>query len=297
MKIVLTGATGFLGKELLNYLITCQYKIVLVKRKTTDLKVIFKCHGQIDSYDFDKLDDLFAEHTDIDAVVHAATDYGVDELNLTSVFWANEALPIKLIELAIKNKVKLFINIDTFFVKSRKVKYNYLQSYILSKRQFLEWGKYLANSQKISFSNIRLFHLYGPGDRGHKFIPNIVKRCLQGGEIDLTKGDQKRDFIYISDAVSAVGMIIKNNICKKLKFRHYDIGTGESISIKEIILTVKALSKSNIILNFGALPYRKGEFNDIYANTLAIRKIDWAPKIDIKTGLLNVINESNKVSN
>ena len=297
MKIILTGATGFLGKELLNNLIACQYKIVLVKRKTTDIKDIFECNVQIDSYDFDSLEDLFDDHTDVDAVVHAATDYGLDDFNLTRVFWANEALPIKLIELAIKNKVKLFINIDTFFSKYRKNEYNYLQSYTLSKRQFLEWGKYLANSQKISFSNIRLFHLYGPGDRGHKFIPTIVKRCLQGGEIDLTEGDQKRDFIYISDAVSAVGVIIKNNICKKLKFRHYDIGTGESISIKEIVLIIKALTKSNIILNFGALPYRKGEFNDIYANTLAIRKIDWAPKIDIKTGLLKVINESNKVSN
>ncbi|HCJ12439.1 MAG: hypothetical protein A2Y14_05370 [Verrucomicrobia bacterium GWF2_51_19] len=205
MKIILTGATGFLGTQLLEYFFEKNYQVVIIKRRSTNLKPLVERFGKLEAWDNegDELNDLFRIHPDLDTIVHAATDYGRDSASPTKTFWANEAFPVKLLDLAIQHKVKLFVNMDTFFnTQLRKTEYDYLGAYTLSKRHFQEWGKHCSDAGRIRFVNLRLFHLYGSGDAHDKFVSSIVKRCLAGEEIDLTDGEQKRDFIGLCLKIS-----------------------------------------------------------------------------------------------
>lgn len=290
MKILLTGATGFLGTHLLADFLNRNYKVLITKRASTDLGPLFQRFGNLEAWDTDKLENIFTTHPDVDAIVHAATDYGRDSSSPTATFWANEAFPIRLIELAIRHDIALFINMDTFF-NSDKVSYDYLGAYTLSKRHFQEWGQHCASMGRIGFANLRLFHLYGPGDGRQKFVPAMVERCLAGEEIDLTDGKQKRDFIHIDDAVAAVNAVLEVEAGRGGGYRHYDVGTGTSLCIRDFIETVKRLCCSSAKLNFGALPNRKGEFQNACAEPEALRTLGWIPRVDIEAGILTVIED------
>lgn len=290
MKILLTGATGFLGTHLLAEFLNLNYKVLITKRASTDLGPLFQRFGNLETWDTEELEKIFTTHPDVDAIVHAATDYGHDSSSPTVTFWANEAFPIRLMELAIRHNIALFINMDTFF-NSNNVSYDYLGAYTLSKRHFQEWGQRCANTGRIGFSNLRLFHLYGPGDGHQKFVPAMVGRCLAGEEIDLTDGKQKRDFIHIDDAVAAVSAVLEAETGRERDYRHYDVGTGTSLSIRDFIETVKRLSNSSAQLNFGALPNRKGEFQNACAETEALRTLGWIPQVGIEAGIRTVIED------
>lgn len=290
MKVVLTGATGFLGNHLLDELLRGHYEIIIIKRQSSNIKNIIKKYGSLRAWDIEKIDDLFKIHPDVDALIHAATDYGNDELNPTEPFFANEFFPMKLLALAIRHKIATFINFDTFF-SSAKEEYSYLETYTMSKRHFKEWGQYCAKNKKIGFCNLQLFHLYGEGDNSKKFVPTMIANCLKGGEINLTDGVQKRDFIYISDVVSAVKIILIAEASREPGYRHYDIGTGNSISIRDFVEKVKFVCGSNVRLNFGALPNRKGEFTNSFADTTALHKLGWVPKVTIEMGIKSMVKD------
>jgi CDP-paratose synthetase len=290
MKIILTGATGFLGLKLLEYLIKEGHYVVIIIRDSTNTVPLKKIYPNLKTYNINQLEILYNESSGIDVIIHAATNYGRDSNNPTETFWSNEFFPMKLLKFGMDFKVPLFLNVDTFYNSKSKVQYNYLGSYTLSKKHFQEWGMYCANMKKISFSNLRLFHLYGPGDAINKFIPSIVKKILYESEIDLTSGEQSRDFINIKDAISAIGIILNNNYKKKTLYRHYEIGNGTSITIKELILIIKKISKSSVQLNFGILPKRKGEFFGESAKNYSLHCIGWRPVVTIEEGLIEVIN-------
>lgn len=292
MKILLTGATGFLGTILVQSFLDRNYEVLITKRARTNLSLLFARYGPLEACNTDEneLENFFIVHPDIDVVVHAATDYGRDNSNPTTTFWANEAFPVKLLELAIRHRTKLFVNFDTFF-NSNKISYDYLGAYTLSKRHFQEWGKFCGDSSQISFINLRLFHLYGPGDSLNKFIPSMAIRCLAGDKIDLTDGKQMRDFVYIDDVVVAANKILEHEFMQPSAYKHYDLGTGTSLTVRNVLERINALCNKGAILNFGVLPQRKGEFLDACADIKALEAIEWSPKMNIEAGLQTVIDD------
>ncbi len=292
LKILLTGATGFLGNHLLEDFLHRNYEVLIVKRASTNMSSLFERFGKLDAWNVEghELENMFRLHPDINVIVHAATDYGRDDSRPTSTFWANEAFPMKLLELAMQYNTAQFVNMDTFF-NSKEMVYDHLGAYSLSKRHFQEWGLHCSTTGKIGFVNLRLFHLYGPGDGGQKFVPAMIKRCLAGAEIDLSDGQQKRDFIYIDDVVSALATVLEAELSMKKAYRHYDVGSGTSLSIKEFMETMQRVCDSGAKLNFGALPTRRGEFKDACADIQALRALGWEVKVGIEAGIQSVIKD------
>ncbi|MCR9191712.1 MAG: NAD-dependent epimerase/dehydratase [Gammaproteobacteria bacterium] len=290
MKILLTGASGFLGNRLLHDFIAKKHQVIITKRAHSDMTPFSTHTHKFEAWNIDDFDlaDIFQAHPDIEAIIHAATDYGHHATMPTRTFWSNEAFPIRLMTLAIEYHVPLFINMDTFFNTGTE-DYNYLRSYTLSKRHFQEWGKYCAELKKLAFINLKLFHLYGPNDNPNKFMPSVIKRCLAGEHIDLTSGEQKRDFIYLDDVVQAISLILSNTF--DAGYHHYDIGSGHSCSIRSVVETVNGLCNNSATLNFGALPTRTNELDDACANPAAIKTLGWKPLITLREGLISIIKE------
>lgn len=286
MKILLTGATGFLGKKLLANFIQKNHQIIITTRQKNKNLFSQEILQKITIWYLDQdIGALFAEHPDIDFVVHAATNYGYEQTLPTEVFWANVKFPIELLEYAINFRVRAFINMDSFF-NNNKIDYHYMEAYSLSKQHFQQWGKLCAMQSKINFINLKLFHLFGPNDNPKKFIPTLIQRCLNGESIDLTNGEHRRDFIYTDDVVRAVDTIIAANLTG---YQHYDVGRGESIKLKDFIKMVGEICNHTGTLNFGVLPTREGEPADIFADAAPLKSLGWAPKISVFEGLKAII--------
>jgi CDP-paratose synthetase len=282
MKTVLvTGATGFLGSSLVKKF--CQsHKVVILKRTTSSLQKIVDVLHQLQIYDIDAipLEEVFKRES-IDVVIHTATCYGRGEESLLTMLEANLFFPLRLLESSIKNKVGTFINTDTALDQG-------LNEYALTKAQFLEWLKRRQSS--INVVNLRLEHFYGPDGDETKFITRIIRQLILGQEINLTLGEQKRDFFYIDDLVEAYLMLIDHLSARGCSFVQYELGSGTVISIKELLLRLKELVGSSSILNFGAISYRAREVMLSQADLTAISELGWRPRVALNEGLKKVID-------
>ncbi len=292
MKVLLTGATGFIGSKITHWLIENGFSVLIIVRKKSNLS---KISGVIDRLDIELLENgglesILKRHNNINMIVHAATDYGIDGLSSISTYQTNLQLPMALLGFALINNINKFINLDTFY-NSKKNNYEHLQSYVLSKRHFQEWGKHLSNEANISFVNLCLFHVYGEEDSAHKFVSTIIQRCQAGENIDLTAGLQKRDFIHVDDVVEAIGTVAKVKL--NHGYHHFDVGTGETISIMDFVKMANRFCGNKAKLNFGALKTRDGEWKDICADPSSLISLGWGKKISIEKGLENLCN-SNK---
>lgn len=172
-KILITGIYGFLGSHLAKYL-KDQYEIIGLVNSFKNTHRINKYNFKIYSSKTDNLESIFIENK-IYAILHVATVYNRKEESLINLLNTNIFLPIQLVELCEKYKVKSFFNTDSFF-NNDKYKYDYLSYYTLSKKQILEWLKLFSFSTNCKVVNLKIFHMYGEHDSLNKFIPSIVEK-------------------------------------------------------------------------------------------------------------------------
>lgn len=287
MKILITGANGFLGSKLVRHFYNCGHKIFALVRPTSIIDRIIDLSKNIQIvYTTEELSSTIKK-LDIDVIIHTATDYGrkSETILITDLVLANELFPLSLLNDLQEDKTITFINTDSTL-------HNLSTPYAVSKANFVNWGKYLAEHNKIKFINVILEHFYGFDDDKHKFIEYLVSSLIANiEEMDFTTGEQLRDFIHIDDVVNAFSIII-NNLHKFNNKIDLYIGTGEIKKIKDIIKLVKTLTQNTKTkLNFGKLPCRKYEINKTKINTNQLQKLGWYPKINIKDGLNDYINK------
>jgi len=283
--IILTGATGYLGSCLAKALIAKGHKLIILKRKNSSLFRIKKIIPMIVSYNIENLDYSvpFKAHGKIDAVIHTATCYARDGETTTEVLEANIKFPLRLMDAAQADGVSTFINTDTILNKN-------LNLYSLSKKQLLEWGKYFSIHNEMFFVNMKLEHFYGPEDKDSKFIMHVINSCIKNvPELKLTLGEQRRDFIYIEDVISAYLVILDKLEIFTDFFNEFHIGTGTAISIRDLTEKIHFITNSQTNLAFGNLPYRKGEVMISEANIEPLLELGWSCKTNLEEGLKLVI--------
>jgi len=287
-KILLTGANGFLGSQILNQLLIEGYHPVVLVRESSNLwrveNILSKCEVFILDEDRSNLKALF-ESKEIKGVIHTATDYGRGH-SLAKILTTNVLFPIEIIEYGIANGLEIFINADTFFGKPQ-FQQKYLNHYTDSKR-ILE--KLLVTfADRLTVCNIRLEHIYGERDSDSKFVTSIFNQLTDNqSEVLLTEGNQKRDFIYVEDAANAFIQVLKKAE-RSMKYSEFQVGNGHSISVRSFVEKMAKITGSTSSLKFGALPTRIGDIPDSFADISEIKKIGWEPNHSIEAAIYNMI--------
>lgn len=288
-RILLTGATGYLGSHLAEAFVAAGHSVIALKRKTSSLSRLAHIETNLTLLDIDDLDfqTLFLEGK-FDAVIHAATSYGRNGESVSQIAEANLGFPLKLLDAATVAEVPLFLNTDTALDK-------FLNAYSLSKTQFAEWGRHLARQKKTRFVNLRLEHFLGAGDDDSKFTTHVINSCLENvPELRLTRGEQRRDFIYIDDAVEAYLVLLEKHGLLTDWFLEFDLGSGEAVTIRQFVELVQRLTASTTYLNFGAQPYREGEVMLSRADVEPLRKLGWHSSHTLEEGVKLVIERYKK---
>lgn len=292
MRILITGGTGFLGSRLVKRLIEAGHSVVLILREKSVISRLESVQGQFDFFykESDSYRACFEKYQGFDVIIHCATNYGRKNGTLTEVLEDNLIWPVKLLELAIEYCCGLFINTDTFFTKNN-ANYDYLREYIISKHLLRE--TLVSFASLISIANLRLEHVYGPDDSPDKFTSWILDQLMNNVDcVKLTDGTQKRDFIYLDDVVSAYCFVINNK--ERIKgFEEFEVGTGESHTIREFVELAKGLLNSSTELSWGSLPMRKNEFMDSKADTSMLGKLGWMPQFSFQKGVKTFIDYYN----
>ena len=291
-RILFTGATGYLGSHLAKAMVKANYELLVIKRRSSNLYRINSIIPHINFLDIEDLysSDLIEITKNIEAIVHVATCYGRSNETVNEIFSVNTEFPLRLLEAGSRAGVKIFLNIDTALNK-------YINSYALSKHQLYQWGKYFSIHKKIKFANLRLEHFYGPNDDATKFVTHVIKSCMANlPDLKLTLGEQKRDFIFLDDVVSAYMHILELSNDIDEFFIEMDVGSGQPVSIRMLVEAIHAMTESRTHLNFGAIPYREGEVMHSEADTSRLNALGWCCQYDLAAGLkISIEEEKNKL--
>ena len=280
MTSIITGSNGFIAKKLIEKLQSIGEDFLPLNREDGDLSIC-------------PLEDLIHKENDINNIFHLAARTFVPSA------WNNP-------EEFIKENIASTLNVLNY-CRVNKVPLIYMSAYIYGKQELLpikensiinpsnpyaqskllceKICKYYADVFTLDITILRPFNVYGPDQEKHFLIPEIIEQIKKSKKIIVNSFQPKRDFVYIEDLVNALTIS-----SKKLKgFQIYNIGSGVSVSVKEIIELLDDLVEEPLEYEERGLE-RKGEMMDVVADISAANKsLSWNPEISLKEGLKQIL--------
>lgn len=306
MKILVTGGNGFVGRHLLKVLKAQCYQVFVISRVGSPNKknnrVRDVTYLECNYHSLDELVTLF-NNIKPEIIINLAS--GKDRSSLSNVDSSKilEDLSVGMnIIYAAKSLSMLtcFIHIGTSdqYDLGTKCsvhpnKYNVQNSYGFVKATLSLLLDSLFKACNFPYIQIVPSIVYGPDQGDEMFLPALINALMKNEVFNTTGGQQKRDFIYIDDFVSAIVAVIKN-------FKNCRLGQtyfacyGTTIKLSDLIdIVLELTDKDSNLIRKGAISYRISEQMDYFLDSeLLFIDTGWEPLVDLKTGI-NIILKSN----
>ena len=305
-KIYIAGHNGLVGSELLSLLIKSGYK-----------KILFKSRKELDLTNQKTVDNFFKKNKPEFLIICAAKVGGILENKNYPMEFLLDNLSIQknLLLAAMKHNIKrtIFLGSSCIYPKSSKIpiKESYLmtgklektnESYALSKIVGMKLCEIMFHKYKKDIICLMPTNLYGDNDNfdiaSSHVIPGLISKFLlaKKNKLDVKiwgSGKPIREFLHVKDLVEAILILLKSNKPKIKKVSNNElpiinIGSGESISIKNLALLIKKISqfKGRVIFD---KKYPDGTINK-NLDSSKIKKFKWYAKIKLEKGLEKIIN-------
>ncbi|MCX6237749.1 MAG: NAD(P)-dependent oxidoreductase [Bacteroidia bacterium] len=161
--------------------------------------------------------------------------------------------------------------------------------YSLSKKLAEEVCQFYQDSFGVKVTILRPFNVYGMGQPEHFLIPSILNQIISGNTIQVKDLAPKRDYLYIDDLVEA---IVKAVELDQL-FNIFNIGTGISYSVAELIELIQQIMGTKLVIQSSG-EKRSAEIDDSQAEiSMAKSILGWSPKWSLQQGLSAIISKIN----
>lgn len=280
-KILVTGSGGFIGKSLVQKLKELNHSVIEFSGDILEDESYRKLHKE-----------------DIAHCFHLAARSFVPDS------WKS---PVDFMEVNVLGTAKVLE-----FCKAKNCSLTFVSSYLYGAPQYLpinekhpvqtpnpyakskqlaeELCKFYSDHYKLKITVIRPFNIYGPGQDIRFLIPELISKFTGKEEVvevkDLTP---KRDYVFISDVIEALAATLKiqDTYCV------LNIGSGYSLSVKEIVDKIKTISGSDKAVK-SSNETRVNEIPDTVADiSLALEKMGWKPKVSFEEGITEILKSQN----
>ncbi|RDU68649.1 NAD(P)-dependent oxidoreductase [Helicobacter cholecystus] len=291
MKILVTGATGFIGKNLIKYL-SSTYQIIALVQDSSDISMI---RQYCTPYRYSKkLEDLidFIKNERFDGVVHLATYYQPSHSieDLDKMLHANILFGTYLLEALNHCPPKFFINTMTFSQFANSSSYSPAGLYDATKQAFCDIIRFYSTKLSTIFCNLLLYNTYGSNDTRPKIFNLWSKIAKTQESFEMSLGEQKIDISHIDDVIEGFSTLI--NLCSQNKINNLSTFTLENkrYSLRELAEIFAQITKSTLPIIWGAKPYRDNEImNPISSKNSGLQKLpNWKPKVSLHKGIKDV---------
>lgn len=265
MNILVTGANGFVGRHLIQRLLSDDVNVFAVVRRATDCSSLDML--RVDRFVLeDDIDELtgYIRAKNIDGVIHLASLFVVDHKasDIPDLINSNVTLGARVLEASCCAGVRWFINTGTFWQHYLGENYNPVNLYAATKQAFEVIAKYYVETFGIRFVTLKLSDTYGPNDTRRKIVKLWQDSLETGSVLDMSGGEQLIDIVHVSDVVSAFHQLVyllSHDDPRVAKGDSYYVTSGTMITLRELAGRFEQKKGKKLNINWGARPYRDRE--------------------------------------
>ncbi|EHH0538158.1 NAD(P)-dependent oxidoreductase [Campylobacter lari] len=293
MKILLTGATGFIGTNFILQMYN-KYEIIALARKSSNINKI-KNYCKIYYYDEtnSSIEDIFINEK-IDGIVHLAsivptTTNPTD--NIINLINANIILGTFVLQNARQYGVSFFINTTTHLLYTDSLDYLPSNLYAATKKAFEDIMSYYTLVSDGVFVNLLLFNVYGNNDPSTRLFNLLSGIAETNKELLMSDGTQIVDYSHVYDVVNGFDCLIEliqkdPEFCKN---KIFSLKGKERKSLKEVVMLYEEVLGKKLNIKWGARALRELEIMQPWEGGEKLP--NWEQKISLKEGFLKMINE------
>ncbi len=265
MKILVTGATGFLGSHIVEELISSKNEIIATYRKSSKREELPFCQSIIwvktDQYGWENMIQSFAP----EIIIHAAwsgvnsTTRNDKDIQLSNISFTNQ-----LLELGKKCKIRKFISLGSqaeYGDFSERINELYpanpTTSYGQVKLSVQKNVQEYCEKHHIEWYWLRVFCIFGERESNLWLIPKLINSILTSKKsMDFTPCEQEYAYLYVRDFANIIKKIVESaTSCSGV----YNISSNNSIKLYELLNIIRDKIDTTFKLNFGITPYRSNQ--------------------------------------
>lgn len=137
----------------------------------------------------------------------------------------------------------------------------------------------------------RIFFLYGPGEYPSRLVPSVINSLLRNEPARCTHGNQVRDFMHVADVAAAFVELLGSDVTGAV-----NIASGVSAPLKEVIHAIADHLKKSDLVKLGAVPVPAGEPDALIADVGRLREeVGFRPRYGLKQGIAQTIEHIKSV--
>ena len=295
LRVLVTGATGFIGSRLIRRLITDGMEVSIVARANSSFDQLGDAANHVELLRHDGSTGQlngFVKKFSPEIVFHLAANFvGVHKSDdVTSLVADNVAFTAQLCEAMVAAETRCLVAAGTVWQHAKSPPGDPVPTpnslYAATKQAAEDIIGYYAQTGALSSIALKIYDSYGPGDPRPKFLNALAAAAAAGKTLDATSGKQQLHLVHVDDIVAAFRHAGEMLTSGKTSGHHsYTLPSAEPVTLKTIVAAWQEATGCAVDVAWGARPDRPGE---ILVPWEGLRLTGWEPRIPLKTGLKTI---------